>query len=333
MLVEAGPIAEEAESGARAPAVSVLIPVRNGAPYLEAALVSLAAQTFADFEIIVVDNGSSDRTAEILAAWQSKDSRIRILRQERPSVSASLNLAASRARAPLLARLDSDDIAAPGRLAAQVEVMANRPALCLLGSAAELIDEGGRRLGETRQALDEGELRACLRTGCGLIHSSTMMRRETFLAAGGYREGLNLAEDHDLFLRMAEHGEIANLPDKLVRYRVHGASVTTRWPLRWAIATACATAAAKARRLGMAEPFANGTPLLREALALLGETPAAFRARLRLLALRQIVSRYYLCLPFPAALKGGLRASAIALGLRPAYLMTLNLVVAFARRS
>src|SRR3954464_212289 len=105
----------ESKAGERGPAISVLMPVRNAALFLEEALESLASQTLGNFEIIAVDNGSADATFDILLDWTRREPRLRALRLERPQLAAALNHAASVARAPLLARLDADDIAHPGR--------------------------------------------------------------------------------------------------------------------------------------------------------------------------------------------------------------------------
>jgi len=336
MLIEERAIAEELVPGERpapdrVPAVSVLMPVRNCAAYLPLALESLAAQSFEDFEIIVVDNGSSDATRAILRDWSRREPRLRAFRLRRPGLARSLNFAAAKARAPLLARLDGDDVALPQRLAAQVEAMRARPSLGLLGSAAELIDSRGRRIGAIDRPVGDSELRDFQRSGCGFVHSSVIMRSEAFAAAGGYRKGLNVAEDYDLWLRMAERGEIANLPDRLVRYRIHTQSSTARKPVRQAVAIACVTAASEARRRGLPEPFFRGIPELRKALPLLGMTPAGFRRHLRLTALRLVVSHYYLAMPLPTQLKAALRGGAIRLGLRPLYLLALRSAVALSR--
>jgi hypothetical protein len=335
MLIEAQIIAEEGRAdefgGVPAPAVSVLIPVRNCARYLAQALESLAAQTFRDFEILVVDNGSSDGTRDVLRAWAGREPRLRVFRLRRPGVARSLNYAASRARAPLLARLDGDDVAMPDRFAIQVAAMNASPDLALLGSAAELIDASGRRVGVLDRPLRDADLRAFQRTGSGFVHSSVIMRRAAFVAAGGYRKGLNVAEDYDLWLRLEEQGRIANLPQRLVRYRLHTASATARRPVRQAVAVACVAAAREARRLGRPEPFARGIPALREARPLLGMTDPAFRRHLRLTALRLSVAHSYLSLPVPVPLKAALRGAAIRLGLRPLYLLGLRSILTVAR--
>jgi hypothetical protein len=263
-------------------------------------------------------------------AWARREPRLRAFRLRRPGLARSLNDAADKARAPLLARLDGDDIAAPGRLAAQVAAMRARLELGLLGSAAELIDSLGRPIGALDRPLSDSGVRQFLRTGCAFVHSSVIMRREIFLAAGGYRKGLNVAEDYDLWLRMSEHSQIANLPDRLVRYRLHVQSATARKPVRQAVAIACVTAAAEARRLGRPEPFFHGIPELRKALPLLGMTAAGFRRHLRLTAFRLYVSHAYLALPLPAWLKAALRGGAIRLGMRPLYVLGLRSILSMA---
>ena len=333
MLAEVQAIGEEgaAVRGAM-PAVSVLVPVRNGAAFLDQSIASLAAQSFADFEILVVDNGSTDATTNILRDWARREPRLRLLSLDRPGVSASRNFAAARARAPLLAYLDADDVALPHRLAVQVAAMNARPSLALLGSAAELIDAGGRRIGALRPPLEDAQIREFQREGSGFVQSSVIMRREAFLAAGGYREGLGLAEDFDLWLRMAERGRMANLAEPLVRYRMHHGNVTARKSVRQALAVGAVGAARAARELGAAEPFLRGVPVLRMAPPLLGLTPSAYRRHVRLTALRLILARRYHLLPLPRPLKDAIRFAAVRLGLRELIVPALHWMLSFPRR-
>lgn len=305
---------------APAPAISVVIPARNAARYLAAALESLAAQTFVDFEIVAVDNGSTDRTAEILHRWAEREPRLRLLSVARPGLAAALNHGIEAARAPLIARLDADDIALPERLMRQALVFAEQPELGLLGSAVDLIDRRGRKIGERHHPLSDGELRRFQRDGSGFVQSTVMFRRDAYDRAGGYRRGLNCAEDYDLWLRMSEVTVIANLPEILVRYRIHRASMSSRLTLRLALTATCVRAAQQARLRGEPEPFVAGVPKLRRAHELLEMPAEASRRTLRLDARRDRFHLCYLSFPMPSRLKEAVRRAALALGLKPFYL-------------
>lgn len=228
------------------------MPVKNGEAWLAAAIESVLAQTLADFELIVVDDGSTDASPDIIAALSGRDERIFTVRQPRQlGLVKALNAALAVVRAPLLARLDADDLALPERLWDQARCFDERSDLVLLGSWAERIDATGRRTGEVRPETDPARLAAILRKRNPLVHSSVMMRTATVKKLGGYREAFLGAEDFDLWLRLSEHGVVAILPQPLVRYRVHGNSVTRRLALRQCFSTRLASAAAAARaRLG-----------------------------------------------------------------------------------
>lgn len=281
----------------------MLMPVRNAGKYLDDALQSLADQNFRDFEIIAVDNGSTDGTWDILTAWSTKEPRLRAIRLARPQLARSLNWAASLAQAPLLARLDGDDVAYPSRLALQVAAMWARPQVGLLGSAADTIDAAGSLLGVMRPPVDDESIRQRHRTSCGMVASTTIMRAELFHRAGGYREGLNLSEDYDLFTRLSELGEIQALADVLVGYRIHHNSVTARQPLRMALASLCVSAAVTARRQGKAEPFASGRPSLRRALSILGMSRKAARRQLRWRSAATLLVRKLVSWPVPPTVR------------------------------
>src|SRR5262249_12286060 len=147
------------------PAVSVLMAVRDGASYLDQALASLAAQDFFDFEIVLIDNGSRDGTARIVADWISREPRLRAVRMERPGLARSLNHAAALARAPYLARLDSDDVCLPARLGMQYAAMQSHPRLGLLGAFVEVIGGAGRKLRNRELPARDAELKRFLRAG------------------------------------------------------------------------------------------------------------------------------------------------------------------------
>ena len=267
------------------PAISVVIAVRNPGRFLQPTLQSLADQTFKNYEAIVVDNGSDDGTGRILAEWAAKDDRIHLLNYRSIGLARCLNYAASLARSPLIARLDGDDVLLPDRLSVQHARMSKDTNLGLLGACVDLIDGEDRPLGRRRMPLTDAELRSFMRTGNPFVHSTVMMRKSAFDAVGGYRVGLRLCEDFDLWCRIAAVTRIANCEEVLARYRIHESSMSAGRPIRLAIADTCIIAATRARETGGPEPFSSGRPKLRPALQILGIS----RDEIRYRVLRTIV--------------------------------------------
>ena len=209
------------------PRVTVLLPVFNGGPHLGPAIESVLAQTMADFELLVLDDGSTDGSLEV--ARSCRDPRVRVVENGRNlGLTATLNRGLREARAPLIARQDADDLSAPDRLSAQAEAMARRPDLALLGTQADVIDSGGRHAGSIVRSCEQGSIRWELLFDNAFVHSSVMFRREVVLdEAGGYDEALRYCQDYALWTRLVRAHAVANLGRALVRCRVHGASMTT----------------------------------------------------------------------------------------------------------
>jgi glycosyltransferase involved in cell wall biosynthesis len=212
------------------PRVSVVLSVYNGAAYLRQAMESVAAQTLANFELIVVDNASTDATPAVLDAFH--DARlVRLRNAQHLTLAASCNVGLAAARAELIARMDADDVALPARLERQAAAMEANPALVLLGSAVELIDAEGRPLRIRTPPLGDSEVRWHQLFWCGFTHPSVLLRRAALAQEDpGYDPRLATGEDYDLWVRLQRHGRVANLPDVLVRYRQHAASLTARLP-------------------------------------------------------------------------------------------------------
>ena len=209
------------------PAVSVVMPVYNARRYLRLAVESILAQTSADFEFILVDDGSTDESLAILREYQAKDARIRIISRPNTGIVGALNDGLAAARGEFIARMDSDDIAAPDRFAKQVAFLREHPDHVLVGSQVMLIDPDGAHLCTKRDTEYTHERidRAHLNHRWPLVHPTIMARREALGAAGGYRSKYQWLEDLDLFLRLAEIGRLASLPDVLLYYRLHTGSV------------------------------------------------------------------------------------------------------------
>ncbi|WP_129126149.1 glycosyltransferase [Geomonas oryzae] len=208
------------ECKAHKPAVTVLMPVYNGARYLREALDSILAQSFTDFELLVIDDGSTDGSPELVASCE--DARIRLVRRERNmGLIATLNQGLELARADLVARMDADDVACPHRLERQVAEFRERPGLVLLGSDLEIIDAAGVPIGYEPKPVDDVGLKLALSVICAIGHPTVVFRREAVLKVGGYREEFHAAEDYDLWTRLAVEGEFRNLPVPLLKYRIN----------------------------------------------------------------------------------------------------------------
>jgi len=193
------------------PAVSILMPVRNEERYLPQAIASIRRQTMENWELVAVDDGSTDATAEILDATAADDSRIRLLRNPERGLVPALNHGLMACRAPLVARMDGDDISHPGRLANQLRVMEGSPEVDLVASSFRHFPRNGLKTGmlsyeEWQNALLTHELvTADLFVESPFVHPSVMFRRDTVMAVGAYRD-MGWAEDYDLWLRLAAAG-------------------------------------------------------------------------------------------------------------------------------
>jgi glycosyltransferase involved in cell wall biosynthesis len=244
------------------PAVSVVIPVHNGARYLTEALESVRRQSFADFEIVVIDDGSTDDSARILAEFAQSDRRCRIITQENRGLVAALNRGIQEARGDLIARMDADDGAELERFARQVEHLRTNPDVAALGSSITIIDDEGRDVGLRSYQCGRANVALAIQDHCALAHPSVMMRRSAVIAAGGYREAFRHAEDYDLWLRLSERHALDNLPEPLLRYRRHGASISHTHRRTQVLATFMARLCSRARRRGEPEPVKDmGRPV------------------------------------------------------------------------
>jgi glycosyltransferase involved in cell wall biosynthesis len=203
-----------------APQLSVVMPVHNALPFLDEAVASILGQSFKDFEFVILDDGSTDGSAEALARWAAKDARIRLVSSPANlGPVASSNRVAAEARAPLVARMDADDVADPDRLALQMALIRDDPGVVMVGSIYETIDGSGRRVRPADYARLSRES-----AFAPFAHCTILYRRDAFERAGGYREPAARWEDVDLYLRMAKEGRILVVAKPLVGVRVSGAN-------------------------------------------------------------------------------------------------------------
>lgn len=210
-----------------APSISVIMSVHNGDRYLAQAIESILGQTFADFEFLIVDDGSTDNSAAIVEGYAVRDARIHLISQTNQGVTKSLNRALERAVGEFVARMDADDIALPSRLERQVHELRSSSDLVVVGCEVELTTSDGLWLGSRGHAAQHAEIRRRLLLGDGgaLTHPAVMMRASALREIGGYDEAFAVAQDLDLFLRLSEIGRAANLSETLLLWRQHDASI------------------------------------------------------------------------------------------------------------
>jgi glycosyltransferase involved in cell wall biosynthesis len=208
--------------------LSVLLPCRDAAAWLADAARSIERQTYRDYEVLAVDDGSLDATAEILDAWARRDTRVRVLRTDRSGLVAALQLASSHASGEVLARMDADDIAHRRRLELQLQLLDSQPDIAACGTRiryfprAALKDGLRGYEGWINSLTDTADLTRDIFVECPIAHPTLLMRRAAFEAVGGYRQ-IAWPEDYDLVLRLWRAGYgLANVPRVLHAWRERG---------------------------------------------------------------------------------------------------------------
>lgn len=208
--------------------LSVLLPVRNGMPFLAEAIDSVLDQTLTDFELLVIDNGSTDGTAAYLKSL--RDARVRVLSTGNIGLAAALNLGLAQANGQYVARQDADDRSTPERFARQVAFLDANADVDVLATCVNFLDDRGAGIDtawtQTIRAQQDPaqapeQILAMMPLTCCIAHGSVMMRTAVVVEAGGYDPLMVPAEDYDLWLRLLPDHRIAKLPERLYEYRVH----------------------------------------------------------------------------------------------------------------
>jgi glycosyltransferase involved in cell wall biosynthesis len=222
----------------RTPRVSVLLPVRNGMPYLPDAIESLLNQTFGDFELIVINDGSTDGTAAYLESLG--DPRLRVISPGGVGLAAALNAGLAESRGQYIARQDADDWSMRDRFATEVAYLDAHPEIAMVSTCAEYVDAAGETVetawtrtvrAQQDPAQTPEQILQMMPLTCCITHGSVMIRAEVVRAAGGYDQATVPAEDYDLWLRLLPQHKMVKLPDRLYAYRVHDdQSSTARRP-------------------------------------------------------------------------------------------------------
>ncbi|MCY4145378.1 MAG: glycosyltransferase family A protein [Chloroflexi bacterium] len=207
------------------PKVSVVMAVYNGEAYLSEAIVSILTQTLADFEFLVVDDGSQDASAQIIQGWQQRDERIRLLRMRRNmGMADARNRGIEAAAGAYITFMDCDDISLPKRLEKQVAFLEAHPEIGGVGTEGELVDKDlSQTLYRFRLPQQHALILFDMLGGVSFIYTTVMFRRELLQAVGGYEAGRRSGEERELPWRMLKQTSIqfANLPESLYRYRRH----------------------------------------------------------------------------------------------------------------
>jgi glycosyltransferase involved in cell wall biosynthesis len=215
------------------PSITVLMPAYNAGNYIAQAIRSVLRQSFTDFELLIVDDGSTDSTAKIVRSF--KDPRIIMVQQENKGVAAALNVGLKHARAPYIARFDADDVCYPERLKIQYDFIIAHPEYSIIGSAADYMDaENNHIFTQHPVAHLNEEIKELSYTVCPFIHSSVFYKKEVVLENGGYNEHAYTYEDHFLWVNILKNTKACNLSQPLLKVRLNPDSVTIdeKWRTR-----------------------------------------------------------------------------------------------------
>jgi len=207
------------------PAITVLMPAYNTEAYIAEAIESILNQGFTDFEFLIINDGSTDGTLQIIESYT--DPRIKYYTIENRGVTGALNFGLSLSRGTYIARFDADDVCYPQRLQVQFEFLEQNPGYVLVGSEADYIDQNGKYLFTYRFSdYENDEIRTAAFKECPFIHASVMYRKQAVIAAGSYDKDAITFEDHLLWRNLASYGKMKNLHEPLIKVRFNAASVT-----------------------------------------------------------------------------------------------------------
>lgn len=238
--------------------LAVILPAYNAGRHVAEAVRSVLEQTHGDFELLIVDDGSVDGTADIIRQICGRDRRLRLVVQENQGMGAALNAMMVRTDARWIARMDADDVMEPQRLERQLAWARAHPEWDVIGSFVTLIDDEGRTVGRSRSDLvapETARQRIAAGKVVGLHHPSVLFRRRAVLDAGGYRPEFWPADDLDLWTRMVERGYgVAVMPEFLLRYRIHAGSISVAGARRGRLKHSWVKQCAEARRNRLPEP-------------------------------------------------------------------------------
>ena len=203
------------------PEVTVIMPVFNGEKYIEKSIASVLSQTFNNFEFLIVNDGSTDKTAELIHRYE--DHRIRLICNEsNRGITYSLNKGLETAQGDYVARIDSNDLASPDRLKLQMKLLRQNPEVALIGSSYALIDDSDKVVKIVQLPTHTAEIKWRLLFQNCIPHSSAIFKKDIVMALGCYDESFQYAQDYDLWMRISERHQVASIDEPLLYYRLPG---------------------------------------------------------------------------------------------------------------
>lgn len=212
------------------PKITILIPVYNAEKYIRGAITSVLNQGFTDFELLIINDGSTDTSRQIIESFN--DPRIRLINQANQGIAAALNIGLLNAKADFVARFDADDICMPGRLSLQYQFLKDNADYVIVGSNADYIDMHEEFVFTGRMsAYSDEAIRQSIYSYCPMIHSTVMFRKQPVLDAGSYNIYAHAFEDHLLWLKLLRYGKARNLPETLIKVRLtpESISIDEKW--------------------------------------------------------------------------------------------------------
>jgi cellulose synthase/poly-beta-1,6-N-acetylglucosamine synthase-like glycosyltransferase len=254
------------------PIVSVVMVTCDVDRFLAESIESILGQTFRDFEFVIADFGSTDKSKSIISDYAAKDSRIKFYEISHRSLAKARNAGCFLAQGEYIAVADADDVSDPNRLQWEVEFLEKHPQVGALGGAVEWIDSAGRSLYIAQHPVDDREIRSALLTHSVLWHPTALIRNDAFISVGGYRPVFVQAEDYDLWLRIAQHFQLANLDRVVLKYRIHPNQISMRERAEQTFCVLAAQFAASSRREELPDPLDSAEAITPAALAGWGVT-------------------------------------------------------------
>ena len=210
------------------PKVTVLMSVYNGEKYLEEAVNSILNQTFEDFEFLIINDGSTDRTLSKLKNYS--DSRIKILNNEKNlGLTRSLNIGLKRSKGKYIARMDADDVSMPERLKEEIEFLDSHEDYAAVGTFVYVLDENSEIIRRSKNPIEDAEIRENLVYGNCINHGSVMLRKSCLLDVGYYNETMVRSQDYELWIRLSKKYRLSNLPEYLYKWREHKKNIEAKY--------------------------------------------------------------------------------------------------------